>query len=116
MRRFVVMLLLAATGSAVGQSKLPNTPVREVTEDYFGTRVSDPYRWLEDLKDKAVESWFKAQADLTDGLLGRISARDRLADEWMKLDLDYIDRWSLGRDAKLILRTFPAVLGGRGAS
>jgi lipopolysaccharide/colanic/teichoic acid biosynthesis glycosyltransferase len=35
--------------------------------------------------------------------------------KWMKLDLEYIDRWSLWLDAKLILQTFPAMLSGRGA-
>jgi lipopolysaccharide/colanic/teichoic acid biosynthesis glycosyltransferase len=34
---------------------------------------------------------------------------------WMKLDLDYIDRWSLALDLKIFLKTIPAVLFGRGA-
>ncbi len=37
-------------------------------------------------------------------------------EEWVRLDLEYIDRWSLWLDAKILLRTLPAVLGGRGAS
>ena len=36
-------------------------------------------------------------------------------DEWMQLDLDYIDNWSLGLDFKLLARTIPAVIRGRGA-
>ena len=35
--------------------------------------------------------------------------------EWMKLDLEYVDRWSLSLDLKILLRTIPAVIGGRGA-
>jgi lipopolysaccharide/colanic/teichoic acid biosynthesis glycosyltransferase len=35
--------------------------------------------------------------------------------EWMKLDLEYVDRWSLAQDQKIRLRTIPAVLGARGA-
>jgi prolyl oligopeptidase len=38
------------------------------------------------MKDKDVEAWFKSQAELTDSLLARISARDALANEWMALD------------------------------
>jgi exopolysaccharide biosynthesis polyprenyl glycosylphosphotransferase len=36
--------------------------------------------------------------------------------EWVQLDLDYIDRWSLLLDASILLRTLPAVLKGTGAS
>jgi exopolysaccharide biosynthesis polyprenyl glycosylphosphotransferase len=35
---------------------------------------------------------------------------------WMKLDLEYIDTWSLWRDIKILLATIPTVLSGRGAS
>jgi lipopolysaccharide/colanic/teichoic acid biosynthesis glycosyltransferase len=34
---------------------------------------------------------------------------------WMEYDLQYVDGWSLALDAKLLLRTIPAVLSGRGA-
>jgi lipopolysaccharide/colanic/teichoic acid biosynthesis glycosyltransferase len=37
-------------------------------------------------------------------------------DEWMDLDLEYIDNWSLGLDLEIILKTFPAVLRGTGAN
>jgi len=36
-------------------------------------------------------------------------------DEWVKMDLRYIDNWSLGLDIRLLLKTIPAVLFGRGA-
>ena len=36
-------------------------------------------------------------------------------DEWMKLDLQYIDRWSLLLDIKIVLKTIPIVLLGKGA-
>ncbi|HPG38231.1 MAG TPA: sugar transferase [bacterium] len=35
-------------------------------------------------------------------------------DEWAKLDLEYIDNWSIGIDLKILLRTIPAVLIGKG--
>ena len=35
---------------------------------------------------------------------------------WMKLDMEYIDHWSLALDFKILLRTIPRVLSGRGAS
>ncbi len=36
-------------------------------------------------------------------------------DTWIDLDLEYIDQWSLGLDAKLLVKTVPAVLSGKGA-
>jgi exopolysaccharide biosynthesis polyprenyl glycosylphosphotransferase len=37
-------------------------------------------------------------------------------EEWVKLDLEYIDSWSLGQDLLILLHTLPAVLRGQGAS
>ncbi len=47
----------------------------------------------------------------------QVSGRNLIRDfeEWVELDLDYIDNWSLSRDVELLLRTIPAVLRGTGA-
>jgi len=53
------------------------------------------------------------------GLTGlwQVSARhEQEFDRWVELDLDYIDRWSLWLDLKILLKTIPAVLSSRGAS
>jgi exopolysaccharide biosynthesis polyprenyl glycosylphosphotransferase len=49
--------------------------------------------------------------------LWQISGRNQMCDfrDWVRLDLDYIDRWSLGLDLKILLRTIPAVIIGLGA-
>ena len=49
--------------------------------------------------------------------LWQISGRNQVKDfaDWVKLDLDYIDRWSLALDFKILIRTIPAVLWGFGA-
>ena len=49
--------------------------------------------------------------------LWQISGRNQVRDfrDWVRLDLDYIDRWSLGLDFKILLRTIPAVILGLGA-
>ena len=49
--------------------------------------------------------------------LWQISGRNQVRDfsDWVKLDLEYIDRWSLGLDFKILIRTVPAVLTGLGA-
>ncbi|MBN2187993.1 MAG: sugar transferase [Chitinispirillaceae bacterium] len=49
--------------------------------------------------------------------LWQISGRNRLTfDEWMKLDLEYIDNWSPALDLKILLKTVPAVFSARGAA
>jgi exopolysaccharide biosynthesis polyprenyl glycosylphosphotransferase len=49
--------------------------------------------------------------------LWQVSGRNQICfSEWMKLDLLYIDSWSLWNDVRLLLRTLPAVLLRRGAS
>jgi exopolysaccharide biosynthesis polyprenyl glycosylphosphotransferase len=49
--------------------------------------------------------------------LWQISGRNQIADfkEWVRLDLEYIDNWSLWLDLKILLRTIPAVFAGTGA-
>jgi exopolysaccharide biosynthesis polyprenyl glycosylphosphotransferase len=49
--------------------------------------------------------------------LWQISGRNTVNfEKWVELDLAYIDKWSLGLDVKILLKTVPVVLGGRGAS
>lgn len=49
--------------------------------------------------------------------LWQVSGRNNVRDfrEWVRLDLEYIDNWSLWLDLKILLRTIPAVLSGTGA-
>jgi prolyl oligopeptidase len=68
------------------QAPPPPTPVREVTDDYFGTKVADPYRWLENQSDPEVVAWMKAQNDRTRAILAKIPGRDKLQDRIKELD------------------------------
>jgi exopolysaccharide biosynthesis polyprenyl glycosylphosphotransferase len=49
--------------------------------------------------------------------LWQISGRNKVTDfkEWVRLDLEYIDNWSLWLDIKILFQTIPVVLGGDGA-
>jgi exopolysaccharide biosynthesis polyprenyl glycosylphosphotransferase len=48
--------------------------------------------------------------------LWQVNGRNKVADfkDWVRLDLEYIDNWSLGLDIQIILKTIPAVLKGTG--
>jgi exopolysaccharide biosynthesis polyprenyl glycosylphosphotransferase len=65
------------------------------------------------------EAWLIRRFSMPQGLTGlwQISGRSDLSfDDWMALDLRYIDQWSLGLDLRILLRTIPAVVSGRGAN
>ncbi len=65
------------------------------------------------------ERWQKRRLSMKPGLtcLWQISGRNNVDfDRWMELDLQYIDNWSPSLDLKILLRTIPVVLSGRGAS
>jgi len=65
------------------------------------------------------EPWQKRRLSMRPGItcLWQVNGRNRIDfDEWMRLDLEYIDNWSLALDLKIVGKTVPAVLLGRGAS
>ena len=63
----------------------PATKKLSVTEDYHGTMVPDPYRWLEDDTAPEVEEWVKKQNEVTFGYLKQISYRQAIADRYRQL-------------------------------
>lgn len=73
--------------------------------------VRDVYRFS--------ESWLMRRFSVPPGVTGlwQISGRSDLTfDRWVALDLQYIDGWSLGLDFRILAKTIPAVLWGRGAA
>ncbi len=57
-----------------------------VVDDYHGTPVADPYRWLEDPQAPETRAWLEAQHQLTSALLAAMPTRDsikaRLTELW----------------------------------
>ena len=65
------------------------------------------------------QTWQRRRLRMRPGLtcLWAVAGRDRLDfDTWMKMDMQYIDNWSLELDLKILLRTIPHVLTGSGAN
>jgi prolyl oligopeptidase len=56
----------------------PQTRKTDVVDDYAGTKVSDPYRWLEDLDAKEVAEWVAAQNAVTEAHLASLPLRPKL--------------------------------------
>jgi prolyl oligopeptidase len=72
-------------GGGGGPIKYPETKKTDVVEDYFGTKVPDPYRWLEDNESPEVAAWVEAQNKVTFAYLDQIPYRAQLKDRLMKL-------------------------------
>ncbi len=74
-----------------------------------------PIYEVEKFEDTAQRRRLSVKPGIT--CLWQISGRNQVVDfrEWVRLDLDYIDRWSLALDFKILLRTIPAVIFGLGA-
>jgi prolyl oligopeptidase len=71
---------------ALAQSAPPTAPVRAVSDDYYGTKVADPYRWMENTADPEFIAWMKAQNDYTRSVLDRIPGRQKLLARITELD------------------------------
>jgi prolyl oligopeptidase len=60
------------------QLEYPQTPRVEQTDDYHGTRVADPYRWLEDPDSEETRAWIEAQNEVAFQYLESIPERERI--------------------------------------
>ncbi|HVB35268.1 MAG TPA: prolyl oligopeptidase family serine peptidase [Patescibacteria group bacterium] len=80
------LLVSQGFAQAAPPAKPPVAPVRPVTNTYFGIKVTDPYRYMENLKNPEVRRWMKAQADYTRAVLDRIPGRRALLADIVKYD------------------------------
>ena len=69
-------------------------------------------------EQQQIRGWHRRRLSMKPGITGlwQVSGRSDVDfEQWMVLDLRYVDRWSLGLDLLILLRTLPTVLFGRGA-
>lgn len=90
----VLLLSVAAMAASCGNMNMkrikhlpyPETARGEVVDNYFGTEVADPYRWLEDDNSDATAEWVAAQNAVTNDYLSQIpfrgAIRERLTELW----------------------------------
>jgi prolyl oligopeptidase len=72
--------MLAALAAPAGAQRIryPSTPRGKVVDTYFGTRVPDPYRWLETPSSPQTQAWVRAQNAFTSSYLAQFPLRDTL--------------------------------------
>lgn len=79
-------LLMMSMASNAQHLKYPDTRQVQQSDNYFGTAVSDPYRWLEDDRADDTKVWVVAQNQVTNAYLAQIPFRDaiktRLTELW----------------------------------
>ncbi|WP_264526041.1 prolyl oligopeptidase family serine peptidase [Flavobacterium sp. N502536] len=87
MKKTFLLMAITTAGISFGQNKIqyPETKKGETVDVYFDTKVSDPYRWLEDDKSAETGAWVKAQNEVTYGYLDKIPFRDELKKRMEKL-------------------------------
>ncbi|HLS70612.1 MAG TPA: prolyl oligopeptidase family serine peptidase [Chitinophagaceae bacterium] len=83
MKKTIVPLFALMLGGGLtmhAQNKITYPKTNEVNhiDDYFGTKIADPYRWLENDTAKETTAWVKEQNKLTQGVLSQIPYRDRM--------------------------------------
>lgn len=87
-KTFFTLLNIAFTMNLCAQqftSKYPDTKRVNQTDDFFGTKVEDPYRWLEDDMAADTKEWVKVENDLTNDYLKQIPFKEKLKNQLTRL-------------------------------
>ena len=77
MKRLLLLLLFIPV-FLQAQLKYPETKKVDVTDDYFGVKVADPYRWLEDDNSAETKAWAQEENKVTFDYLSKIPYRDKI--------------------------------------
>jgi prolyl oligopeptidase len=91
MKKTFLIMAVSSAMATFGQNQksksvtYPTTNKGETVDVYFDTKLSDPYRWLEDDKSAETGAWVKAQNEVTYGYLTQIPFRDALKARMEKL-------------------------------
>ncbi|HSI34426.1 MAG: prolyl oligopeptidase family serine peptidase [Phycisphaerae bacterium] len=99
----LILMISSTFARALEADKPPVAPVRPVVDDHHGTKVTDPYRYMEKMADPEVAAWVKGQADFARRTLESIPGRDALLARIAELDagapyrIHVLRRWADGR-------------------
>jgi prolyl oligopeptidase len=79
------MILTALPTLTFAQLAYPETKTVDQKDDYHGTSVADPYRWLEDDHSAETKAWVEAENKVTFDYLAKIPFRDKIKDQLEKV-------------------------------
>jgi prolyl oligopeptidase len=87
MKKVILSMMVSSTIISLSQAqiKYPQTKKTDKVDSYFETKISDPYRWLEDDRSTETADWVKAQNQLTFGYLSAIPFRNTIKERMEKL-------------------------------
>lgn len=75
-----------ADGASVHSSKYPATATEAVVDTYHGTKIADPFRWLEDNEAEQTRAWIDQENKITQAYLEKCASREefrkRLTEVW----------------------------------
>ncbi len=74
----IAMASLATTAMSAQGLQYPKAAKDGTVDDYFGEKIADPYRWMEDDRSEQTAAWVKAENEVTDAYLKRIPFRSKL--------------------------------------
>ncbi len=81
MKKLFFILLMTITTNAFPQIIYPDTKKVNQEDNYFGTIIKDPYRWLEDDNSEETKAWVKKENAVTENYLSQIPFRQKVKDE-----------------------------------
>ena len=82
-----ITVLLSST-NLFGQLQYPFTKQTVQIDDYFGTKISDPYRWLENDTSAETKAWVSTEQQFTENYLAKINFREQIKNRY-KAILNY---------------------------
>ena len=94
MKRYLVLTILGTSlfactnespSTEMNSISYPKTKKVDVSDEYFGTVVNDPYRWLENDTASDTEAWVVAQNEVTQSVLSKIPYRQKIEDRLTEL-------------------------------
>ena len=74
----IAILSMLSTSMHAQGLKYPDTKKVDITDNYFGTTIADPYRWLEDDTSAATADWVRHENSITQSYIGKIPYRQKI--------------------------------------